>query len=194
MISYLEGELIFKGEKSVVVKAGGVGFRVFVNAEFLSQMPKIGEEVKMHCAMVVRQDALELFGFANVAQLEFFQLLTSVSGVGPKSALAILGVAPLDTLKAAIMQGEPDILIRVSGIGKKTAERIIVDLKGKIAQLPLSTQAQASVGEDADVMEALLSLGYGRAAIHEAMLKLSPETSGTGAKLKELLKMLGQKK
>src|SRR3989339_641782 len=152
MISYLKGEIIHKNHKFVILNAGGIGFKVFVNPEFLSKLPAVGKQAEIYSALFVRQDSLELFGFSSIEQLEFFNLLTTVSGVGPKTALLILGVASLYSLKAAILRGEPDILIKVSGIGKKTAERIILDLKTKISELSIGSPIE-KIGENADAIE-----------------------------------------
>jgi Holliday junction DNA helicase RuvA len=193
MISYLKGEIVHKNPKFVILNTGGIGFKVFVNPEFSSALPAAGEQTEIYCSLFVRQDSLELFGFPSIEQLNFFNLLTTVSGVGPKTALLILGVASLNSLKAAILRGEVDILTKVSGIGKKTAARIIVDLKTKISDLPMSTPVE-KIGENADIIEVLMSFGYTRSQINEALEKLSPEISGAGNKIKSLLKILGQKK
>ncbi len=189
MISYLKGEIIHKNPKFIILNAGGIGFKIFVNPEFASKLPALGKQAEIYTALFVRQDSLELFGFSSIEQLEFFNLLTTVSGVGPKTALLILGVAQLNSLKAAILRGEPDILTKVSGIGKKTAERIIIDLKTKVSDLSTGAPIE-KIGENADVIEVLMSFGYTRSQINEALGKLSPEISGTGNKIKSLMKIL----
>lgn len=193
MISYLEGKIIHKDAKFVIINTIGIGFKVFVNPEFLSKLPNAEKKTKIFCSLFIRQDTLELFGFPSLEHLEFFNLLTTVSGVGPKTALLITGVAPLNSLKAAILRGEPDLLIKVSGIGKKTAERIIIDLKSKIAELPIGAPVE-KISENADVIEVLMSFGYARSQINEALGKLDPAISGAGNKIKNLLKIMGQKK
>ncbi len=193
MISYLKGEIIHKDHKFVILSAGGIGFKIFINPEFASKLPATGKQSEIYCSLFVRQDSLELFGFPSIEQLEFFNLLTTVSGVGPKTALLILGVASLNSLKAAILRGEADILTKVSGIGKKTAARIIIDLKTKVSELSMGTPIE-KIGENADVIEVLMNFGYTRSQINEALEKLNPEISGTGNKIKNLLKILGQKK
>jgi len=193
MISYLKGEVVHKNSKFVILNTGGIGFKVFVNPEFASTLPAMGEQTEIYCSLFVRQDSLDLFGFPSIEQLDFFNLLTTVSGVGPKTALLILGVASLNSLKAAILRGEVDILTKVSGVGKKTAARIIIDLKTKVFDLPTNAPIE-KIGENADVIEVLMSFGYARSQINEALGKLSPEISGAGNKIKSLMKILGQKK
>lgn len=193
MISYLRGEVVHKNAKFIILDVNGIGFKVFLNPEFLSRVPGTGEKINVYCSLFVRQDSLELFGFPNVEQLEFFNLLTTVSGVGPKTALLIIGVAPTNSLKAAILRGEPDLLIKVSGIGKRTAERIIIDLKTKITELSPESPVE-KISENADVIEVLMSFGYNRSQINEALSRLGPDVLGAGNKIKTLLKVLGHKK
>ncbi|KKR09962.1 MAG: Holliday junction ATP-dependent DNA helicase RuvA [Parcubacteria group bacterium GW2011_GWA2_39_18] len=193
MISYLSGEIVHKDPKFIILNTGGIGFKIFINPEFASKLPATGKQSEIYCSLFVRQDLLELFGFPSIEQLEFFNLLTTVSGVGPKTALLILGVAQLNSLKAAILRGEADILTKVSGVGKKTAERIIIDLKTKVSELSTGAPVE-KIGENADVIEVLMSFGYTRSQINEALEKLGLEISGTGNKIKNLLKILGQKK
>src|SRR3989338_9255844 len=118
MIYTLQGKLTKKGERCVVVEVHGVGFRVAMSERTLKALRRAGSEVKIFTHLHVREDALELYGFPTEEELRFFDLLNSVGGVGPKSALAVLDVAPLKELEAAIIEGRPDLLTRASGIGR----------------------------------------------------------------------------
>src|SRR3989344_2523986 len=132
MISLLEGTVEFKGDRFLILNTGGVGYKVFLPAETLRTTPATGSSIKLWTHLHVREDSLELYGFFFLPELDLFETLISVSGVGPKSALGILGVAPIDTLKRAIAAGETAYLTKVSGIGKRMAEKIIVELRDKM--------------------------------------------------------------
>src|SRR3989344_6587276 len=135
MLGYLEGKIAFRGERYVIVDVAGVGYKVFVNAGTLKKagspsFAKASEgKAKLWTHLYQREDALELYGFLTRAELELFETLIGVSGVGRKTALGILNMAPIDTLKRAIASGELSYLTKVSGIGRKTAEKIMVELR-----------------------------------------------------------------
>src|SRR3989338_2311833 len=149
MIYHLHGKLSGKEEGFLVIDVGGVGYKVYSPKRFLAKLPPIGPEIPLSCPLHVREDALDLFGFASPQELRFFELLTSVASVGPKSALAIFDVAELPELTAAIEENRPDLLTRASGIGRKTAERIVLELKGKVKS-EMSGEAVNRMESDAD--------------------------------------------
>ena len=173
MIAMLKGVLMEKSEgEAVVMTASGLGMSVQCSMTTLSALPAAGQECTLYTHMNVREDAMELFGFAHREEREMFRRLTSVSGIGPKSALGVLGSMPLSDLRLAILTGDAAALARAPGIGKKTAQRISLELKDKLAQealngaaemddalFALDTQApiQDALGE---AMLALKSLGY----------------------------------
>ena len=126
MISSLRGTILLKGEKFVIVEAGGIGFKVFGTAEMLRKIPESGGVVNLWTHEHIREDARELYGFLHFSELELFELLISISGIGPKGGLGVLAIAPVDTLKKAIAAGDTSYLTRVSGIGRKTAEKIVL--------------------------------------------------------------------
>jgi Holliday junction DNA helicase RuvA len=140
----------------------------------------------------VREDALDLFGFTSEGELQFFEMLISVSGVGPKSALAILDTAPLDELSAAIKEGRPDLLTRAAGIGRKTAERVIVELRSKV-QSSKSGAVVDKMQTDSDLVEALMSLGYHRDQARAALAHVDEKVVGTEARLRAALAVLANK-
>ncbi|MEA2113479.1 MAG: Holliday junction branch migration protein RuvA, partial [Patescibacteria group bacterium] len=131
MISLLEGKIELKTDKLTIINVGGVGYRVFCSGAVLAQLKK-GKEAKLFIYLCSRENILDLYGFLSFDDLEFFETLVSVSGIGPKAALSIMALAPAETLKQAIASGQKSLLTKVSGIGQRTAERIILELKDKI--------------------------------------------------------------
>ena len=192
MIYSIFGKLALKGENCLVVEAGGVGFKVFASEQTIRNVGTVGREAKIFTHFHVREDAMELYGFLSEESLIFFELLISVSGVGPKSALSILDVAALDELSAAIKEGRPDLLTKASGIGRKTAERIIIELRTKV-QSAKSGAVVEKMETDSDLVEALSSLGYRHEEARAALGKVSGDTVGMEARLKEALKILSKR-
>lgn len=190
MISHLEGTVIFKGEKFSVISSSGVGYKVFASAETLKKIPEKGSEVKLWTHLYVREDALELYGFSNFAELEMFETLIQVPGIGPKGGMGVMSVAPVNTLKKAIAAGDTSYLTRVSGIGRKTAEKIVLELKDKMAGRGILAEAP-ELKEEADALEALVALGYSQREAREALSAVSPEIADIEQRIKEALKRLG---
>lgn len=190
MIAFLEGELVAKDGRAAVVKTGGLGFKVLANTSTLRKMPQLGGAVKLWTNLYLREDALELYGFLSREELNFFELLNSVAGIGPKSALAILDIGNVEKIKTAIASGDISLLTRVSGIGKKSAERIVLELRQKIA---VGTMSRQALSADLDAEEALTSLGYSRTQAKEALEKVSPAVALPEERVKEALKILGRK-
>ncbi len=192
MLYSVSGKLMSKSEHFAVVDAAGLGLKVFVSGRTLGALPPIGLAVKFFCHLHMREDGLELYGFLTEAELNFFELLISVSGVGPKSALSIMEVAELKNLAAAIKEGRPDLLTRASGIGRKTAERIILELKSKVQ----SEKSEIAVGKmevDADLVETLVGLGYRREQAKAALGKVDEKIVNLEERLKAALKILSGK-
>jgi Holliday junction DNA helicase RuvA len=192
MIYSVSGKLALKEENFIVAEAGGVGIKLFASKQTIEGLPAAGAAVKFFCHLHVREDALDLFGFTSPDELEFFEMLISVSGVGPKSALAILDTAPLGELAAAIKEGRPDLLTRAAGIGRKTAERVIVELRTKVQSSKSGAVVQKMEG-DSDLVEALASLGYHRDQARAALAKVGEDVVGTEARLKAALAALSNK-
>lgn len=191
MIDHVTGTLVRKTERFAVIKCNGVGFKVFSHERALGKLPREGSEVTLYTLLYLREDGAELYGFLTREELEFFDLLNSVAGVGPKSALAVLEVAPLKDLAAAIKENRPDLLTRASGIGRRTAERIILELKGKV-RAEASEEAVRKMESDADIVEALANLGYRREEAKAALGKLGEKPAELEARLKAALKVLGR--
>lgn len=192
MIYGISGKLSLKAEQFAVADAAGLGFKIFTNRRTLDKLPPLGGEVKFFCHLHVREDALELYGFLDEAELGFFELLISVSGVGPKSALSILEISELKNLAAAIKENRPDLLTRASGIGRKTAERIILELKTKVQAKEAGVMVRR-MESDVDLVETLASLGYKRDSAKAALAKVGEQVVGLEVRLKEALRILGGK-
>ncbi len=178
MISELRGKLARKAAAGVVVDVGGVGFRLLVPVSTFRRLPDEGGEVHLFTHLHVRDDALELFGFATEAERVLFLDLISISGIGPKLGLAVLsGLAP-DVFHKAVIEENLGLLTSISGIGKKTAQRMIVELKEKLSGLDVSSIGGGDGGtEDAgDAVLALVSLGMSNATAREAVLRVQRES------------------
>ena len=194
MISYIEGTIELKAEKFTVIRtSGGVGYKVFSPDDVLSKLPEKGSTARLWTHLYVREDALDLYGFLHFAELELFEMLISVSGIGPKGALGVLGIAPCDTIKKAIASGDTSYLTRVSGIGRKTAEKIVLELREKMAGKGVSGLEAPELRDEADALDALIQLGYSPREAREALARVPKEIQGAEKRLKEVLKMLGKK-
>ncbi len=164
MISFLEGEVVERSADRVVVGVGGVGYEVLVPVSTLARLPSVGRRVRVFTRLHVREDAMVLFGFGTAEERHMFDLLTTVSGIGPKLALAFLSVHTPDGLRRAVAAGDVAALATVPGVGKKTAGRIVVDLKDRLG----AGDAVVS-GPLSEVREALLALGLTPAEARDAM-------------------------
>jgi Holliday junction DNA helicase RuvA len=165
MISQLTGSIIDKQPPLIVIDVNGVGYEVFVSMQTFYGLPATGEKVRIYTQMVVREDAHLLFGFGNTAERETFRLLIKVSGIGAKTALGILSVLSSDDLARAIADEDIKVLSSVPGIGKKTAERLALELRGKLSiagAVPMATDGLFAAEPDAsdDILSTLLALGY----------------------------------
>ncbi len=160
MIASLQGKLESLSGDSAVINVGGVGFRVYMPTSTLITLGATGKEVKLYTHLHLREDNATLYGFAGATELELFQILINVSGLGPKLALAMLSAMSVEKLTMAIATGNADLLIVIPGIGKKMANRLILELKDKIAAGWITTPAAELAQENTDVLAALTSLGY----------------------------------
>lgn len=190
MISILEGILERKGAKDIVVMVSGVGYKVFVSNDTVSKLPTERSPVTIYTAYEVREDAHELYGFLKREELEFFELLRTVSGIGPKTALAILSLGSVHMIAKAIMHGDVSFLTKVSGVGRKTAERMVIDVKDKIAALGFAPGAAGK--KDGDLMDALTKMGYGVKESAEALSHVDGAIIEEEARLKAALKLLSK--
>lgn len=191
MIITLDGKITFKGLRYLVVEVGGVGYKVFVSPETLRKVAQNEASVKIFTSLYMRENALELYGFLTLAEMELFETLNGVSGVGPKTALGVLGVGSVDMLKRAIASGETSYLTKVSGIGRKTAERIIIELREKMGK---GVEGSDEFRHEEDALEALRSLGYSLREAREALNKVPQDVKGAEKRIKSALNILGKGK
>lgn len=189
MIAHITGKIIDINERFVIIEANGIGYKVFVSAEALSSL-HVGVQASLYTYLAVREDALDLYGFTTADQQHFFEMLLSVSGIGPKSALSILAITAIDTLKKAIATGDTGYLTKVSGIGRKTAEKIIIELRDKLKAHIDDTNT--NLRGDHDAIDALKALGYSQNEARDA-LKDVPVEMTINEKIKEALKRLSGK-
>lgn len=190
MYAYLKGIIAQKYTDRLIVEVAGIGYNVAISPGRLYDFPECGEEAKVYTYTCVREDELSLYGFVTMEELELFKLLISVSGIGPKGGLAMLSVMSVDDIKYAIMTGDSGMLAKAPGIGKKTAERVIIDLKDKVKadameymtpetvpQRPLQENPEAK-----DAVQALTALGYAAKDAEMAVTKAVQELSGQDGK------------
>ena len=193
MISFLRGKIISRGNSYIILEVNNIGYKVFVNENLLSSA-KIGDTREVFTYQYVREDSLDLYGFNTEAELEFFELLLSISGIGPKSALGVLSIAQVDDLKNTIAAGDPSLLTKVSGIGRKTAERVVLELREKVSNLVSGTVFRGGTSDMAassDEIDALISLGYSLSQAREALAKVDPSIKNSGERIKQALKNIG---
>ena len=202
MISYVRGELASVEPDKAVVDVGGVGYGVFMPQQALSMLPSPGSEVKLYTYLNVKEDAMQLFGFLTKDDLETFKLVIGVSGIGPKGGLNILSCMTPDDLRFAIMSGDAKAISAAPGIGKKTAEKLILELRDKVdIETVLEhaahgndtvqvTSGAAESSMQAEAVQALTALGYGNAESLRAVKKTSPDCQTVEDILKEALKYL----
>ena len=202
MISYVRGELAAVEEDKAVVDVGGVGYGVFMSGQALSLLPPVGNEVKIYTYLNVKEDAMHLFGFLTREDLEVFRLVIGVSGIGPKGGLNILSCLSPDELRFAVMSGDAKAISAAPGIGKKTAEKLVLELKDKMKiedvlehaahgdEVPGTVSGTSESGMQAEAVQALVALGYGSAESMRAVKKTSPDCVTVEDILKEALKYL----
>ncbi|MBI2278788.1 MAG: Holliday junction branch migration protein RuvA [Candidatus Brennerbacteria bacterium] len=193
MIRLLRGTLIEIQEHAAVVDCHGVGFAVLANRGTLAALPPKGSEVAFYTHFYLREERAELYGFLDSRALTLFELLKSVAGVGPKTALAVLDAETPENLTAAIFERRTDLLTKTPGIGRKTAERIVLELATKIAA-PASQERTAAMDRDREVEEVLASLGYARDQVKQAISSLPPAKEATTEhRIRDALKTLARR-
>ena len=205
MISYIRGQLASVEEDKVIVDVGGVGYGIYMSTQSMSLLPSAGNEVKLHTYLNVKEEAMQLFGFLTRDDLQVFKLLSGVSGIGPKGGQSILSVLSPDDLRFAVAAGDVKAIQAAPGIGKKTAEKLIVELRDKLSIETALEHAVSGTGSDAraqetvqadsgilsDAVQALVALGYGSTESLKAVkqVELTGETSVEDV-LKQALKFM----
>jgi holliday junction DNA helicase RuvA len=188
VISFLDGDVVHKGATSVVLAVGGVGYDVAVPTSVVSRLPAVGKAARVHTRMVVRDDSMTLYGFSTTDERELFDLLTGVTGVGPKVGLSFLSAMSADAVRRAVIAGDADALTVVPGVGKKVAQRVVVDLRDRLggeAALP------SEGGPIVDVREALVSLGLTPQEAAEATRDVDADGRDVDDMLREALRRAG---
>ena len=188
MIAKITGKIAHIDLKYLIVDTNGIGYKVFATSETLEKTGEIGEEISLWIHHVVREDSEELFGFLTRDSLGLFELLISISGIGPKTALGILNTTTVDTIREAVGTGDISYLTKISGIGKKMAEKIVIELRDKLGGM--ETEITTSVKDSAVAVDALKSLGYSEREAREAVKKIGKTATGTQDIVKAALKNL----
>ena len=178
MIARLSGKLADLNFTQCIVDVNGVGYQVFIPMSTFDKLPREGEEISLFICTQVREDAISLYGFSTVPEKQLFEILIGTTGVGPKLALSILSSMPVESFSSAIINSDLDIIKRISGIGKKTAERLIVELKDKLSKvMPLSSTGGMAVSDEKalameDAIAALEQLGFKRETVRKTLEKI----------------------
>lgn len=199
MYEYIKGEFIGINKDYVIIDVNNIGYRIFTSGNTMANMPKVNEQVMLYLEQIVREDFIGLYGFTTKEELEMFKLLLSINGVGAKAALSLLSISNVNNLKYAIMIGDEKHITRAPGIGKKTAQRIILELKDKLKPDEMLESEQITLGssvEDSgysnninEALGALMALGYTDKEAQKALAKVDKSLSLEGM-IKECLKLL----
>jgi Holliday junction DNA helicase RuvA len=194
MIGRISGNLAHKAPGEITVDVGGVGYQIFIPLSVFYRLPEPGEKVCLYIHTHLREDALQLFGFLEPEEKQVFLLLNSVAGIGPKLAVTILSGIPADDLARALKEGDQARLISIPGVGKKLAERMVVELRDKAVAMPVPTAGAANGSETArDAVSALVNLGYRRPDAEKIVREIAQKPESTLADvLKEALRRLSQ--
>ena len=199
MIASLRGKLLYSDESSIVVECSGVGIKCTVSKSVFSKLPVKGEEIFVHTHMVVREDAMDLYGFSDMDELSAFKLVTSVNGVGAKIGIALLSQFTAKSMMSYIATGDAKALTAASGVGLKLAQRIVLELKDKVGSLDISdgfelssVKKEQSMPSVSEAIEALISLGYTKGEASLAVNKIEDDLT-TGELIKQALKMLSRR-
>jgi len=193
MISYLKGKILSKGQNFAILEVSNVGYKVFLNPAALFKL-ETGKETDLYTHQYVREDALDLYGFSSPEELEFFELLLSISGIGPKSASGVLATASVANIKESISRGDPSLLTKVSGIGRKTAERVVLELREKIDRLSYVSKGKDEGGAavSGEEIDALMALGYSMPQAREALRQVDGKIKDSGERIRQALKKMGR--
>jgi len=178
MIAHLRGRLLAKHPNQAIVEAGGVGYDVVISVPTFSELPTLASEVALHIHTHVREDTLALYGFLRAAEKALFEKLITVSGIGPKLAITILSGMAADEMVGAIRGNDVAKLTRIPGVGRKTAERMVLELRDKLQAFSETTTVLPVSAIEEDVLSALVNLGYQRAAAEQALATVSGNGKG----------------
>ncbi len=188
MISYLSGNIIFRGEDFIILDVHDIGYKIFLSGKTLLRLSKTDLTLKVYTRLYLREDAIELYGFLRPEELELFDVLNNISGIGPKTALILSSFGSLAKLKEIIEKDPEKLLGEIKGIGKKKMQKIILEITGRIQELKVVPLAR----EHDEAFDALVSLGFSREDAKNALAKVAPEIKDTDKKIKEALRILGR--
>ena len=176
----------------MILEVNNIGYQVFISPLLFADL-SLNLETEFYTYQQVREDALNLYGFKSMAELGMFELLLSISGIGPRSALAVMSIATVADIKESIARGDPALLTKVSGIGRKTAERVVLELREKIGKLGVG-DGELSAGQlgSSDEIDALMALGYSLSQAREALNNVDAKTKDSGERIRQALKKLGK--
>lgn len=191
MIAEINGNVRATGPDFVVIETSGIGYKVHTPSTTLSKL-EIGSSTTLATHLVVKEDALDLYGFERLEERDFFELLIGISGIGPKGALGVFNLAPMETIKSAIASGESAYLTKVSGVGKKTADKLVLELKDKVQAEDGGEGGAQPAGADAETIEALQALGYTAAEARKAAAEIPEGLEETDEKVRHALSTLGK--
>lgn len=192
MIGYISGLVKAIHKNYIIVATDHVGYKVFVTPQ-VSLSNTEGKQLSLFTYTYVREDQLSLYGFPSLRELDFFEMLISVSGVGPKIAMAIMSVADIDVIKSGIASGDASVFTKVSGVGRKTAERLIVELREKVGEIEEGKEMTGGFAQaHADVIDVLMALGYSRTEARQAVQSLPTNLSSSEDKVREALRSLAK--
>jgi len=186
MIAYLNGKIILKKDKFIILEVNNIGYKVFLSRQTLLKLPEIGESIKLFCFQNVKEEALDLYGFLTYGELEFFETLMDIRGVGPRSALDISALGSLDKIKDRILKQDEKIFEGIPGIGSKKAMTIILELTGKIKMLGQNK------GSSDEAEGALVQLGFSKQQAKDALSRISGNIKDPEERVKQALKHLGK--
>lgn len=190
MLAYIKGRVLAQKDSWLIIENNNLGYQIFVSQK-ISEKTKVEQMAELYLYQHQTQDQSSLYGFNDFAELELFKMLISVSGIGPKSALAILNKATVAEIASAIISEDPDQLKSTAGIGAKSAERIVVELKNKMSKLSIDYSDVSSTAVDSEIIEALLSLGYSKNSI-SGILKNLPQAANISERLRAALQSLNK--
>lgn len=191
MITHITGTVIDKEERSAVIDVHGIGYKVSATTATIDSLVT-GKTASLWTHHAVREDSETLFGFPLKDELIFFELLISISGIGPKTALGILNVSSVENIRKAVSTGDTSHLTKVSGVGKKIADKIVLELKGKFGAETDGKAGGISLRDEVDALEALKAIGFGHKEAREALKEVDPAITDTGERVKKALKILGK--
>ena len=188
----LSGKLIAQKEHYIIINVSGVGYKVFISPKTHEELPKINNAVRIFSYLNVKEDALELFGFSEIADLKLFENLIGVSGVGPRTAMSIFSTLTREEIINAVLKGDTGVFMEIPRLGKKNAQKIIIELKNKLGDTSSLDLTEADSAENKEILGVLKSFGFSTKEAHEAIKNVDSQANTTEEKIKLALKYLGK--